>query len=65
MNEVEHSEGELLAAKARDEYIETGKSTVICPRCHQAPRIDIQGTNYSHVDIRCSCGYVRLISRGI
>ncbi|MBO5386868.1 MAG: hypothetical protein J6A59_01815 [Lachnospiraceae bacterium] len=65
MSEVIHSEGELLAAKARDEYIENGKSAVVCPKCHQAPHIDIQGANYSHVNIRCLCGYVRLISREV
>ena len=62
---VIHSEGEILAAKARDEYIDTGKTTVKCPKCNQLPRVDIKGSNHSHVLIRCSCGYMSLYEKGI
>ena len=62
---IRHSEGTILAAKARDEFIETGKTTVRCPKCGEIPNIDIQGTNHSHVNVRCECGYIKLYSKGI
>lgn len=64
-NTIKHSEGTILAAKARDEYIENGSTTVRCSKCNQIPNVDIQGTNHSHVFIRCSCGYVSLYEKGI
>ena len=60
-----YKEGKELAIKARDEMIETGKVTVICPKCHEVPMTKVEGRFYEHVTIRCSCGFISLIERGI
>ena len=62
---IKHSEGTILAAKARDEYIEKGSTAVRCPKCKQILDVDIQGTDHSHVFIKCSCGYTSLYEKGI
>lgn len=65
MNKNTDTSGEELGIQARDEYIETGKTTVVCPKCHKVPRIDIQGKYYEHVNICCDCNYILFVSRGI
>ena len=64
-NTIKHRGGTILAAKARDEYIEKGSTTVRCPKCNQIPNVDIQDMNNSHAFIKCSCGYLSLYEKGI
>lgn len=64
-NTIKHSEGTILAAKTRDKYIEKWSTTVRCLKCNQIPDVDIQGTNHSHVSIKCSCGYISLYEKEI
>lgn len=40
-NTIKHSKGTILAAKARDKYIEKGSTAVRCPKCNQIPNVDI------------------------
>lgn len=60
-----YQEGKELAIKARDEMIETGKVTVVCPKCHKIPLTKVEGRFHEYVSIHCSCGYISLIERGI
>jgi Zn finger protein HypA/HybF involved in hydrogenase expression len=48
VNTVVHREDSLteskeLACKARDEMIETGNVTVVCPKCGTIPKVNIDG----------------------
>jgi hypothetical protein len=59
------TEGKELAYKARDEMIEYGKVTVVCPKCGTIPKVNVDGTFNERIMVRCQCGYIKLIELGI
>ena len=64
-NISKYGNGTIIAAKARDEFIKYGKTNIKCPKCGHIPKIDIQGSNKSHIHIKCKCGFVKLYTKGI
>lgn len=54
-----------LAKKAMAEYYDHGKPTSPCPSCGKLPIVEIFGMYGETFTIKCPCGYINLIERGI
>jgi RNase P subunit RPR2 len=59
------TEAKELACKARDEMIETGNVTVVCPKCGTIPKVNIDGVFHERIMVKCKCGYIKTIELGI
>lgn len=55
----------LLAKKAMAEYYDQGNPTSPCPNCGNLPIVEILGIYGETFTIKCPCGYIYLIERGI
>ena len=55
----------LLAKKAMKEYYNLGKPVSPCPNCGNLPIVEIQGMYGETFIIKCPCGNIYLVERGI
>lgn len=55
----------MLTQEAAEEMLETGKVTVICPKCQKHPQVVIQGKYQNRILVRCKCGFLRMAEYGI
>ena len=47
----------MLAKQARMEKMENGYVTVVCPKCHEHPKITTTSRGERSI-VRCNCGYI-------
>ena len=59
------SQSGLLAQKAKNEMLRTGKVTTTCPKCQNIPKVSIQGMYGERIMVRCKCGYISTMELGI
>ena len=54
-----------LARKAMKEYNRLGKTVSPCPKCGSLPIVEIQGMYGETFIVKCPCGNIYLVERGI
>ena len=53
---------DMLEQKAKNEMLETGQVTVICPKCQHHPKVIIQGKYLERIFVRCKCGFSQCLN---
>ena len=54
-----------LEQQAKCEMIETGTVKTRCPKCGDIPIVKIEGLYGETVSVRCKCGFLYCVERGI
>ena len=55
----------MLEQKAKTEMFETGHVQTVCPKCKTIPSVKVEGLYGETVSVRCKCGFLYCVERGI
>jgi Zn finger protein HypA/HybF involved in hydrogenase expression len=65
MSKDKITEADRIANLAVQQKLETGKVTVVCPKCHNIPNTVVEGDFNEYMMVKCPCGYIKMMHLGI